>query len=204
MAITTAYDTLGQSGLTHALVETGAKAIVVDAHLLTNLVDPLKEAKEVTVIIYNDAEAPVNEEHKEKLQTAHPHLTILSWEDLKKLGQEKPAEPNPPAASDLACIMYTSGSTGTPKGVYIKQSNVVASGKRTKTLPERKKGLMLISICIKLPVCTLLLVTRSAARMSFLLIFLSHIFLNLPLRMPSFTGVVLWAMDLSKLLQMLQ
>ncbi|EPS40014.1 hypothetical protein H072_6184 [Dactylellina haptotyla CBS 200.50] len=127
MAITTAYDTLGQSGLTHALTETGAKAIVLDAHLLNNLIEPLKSAKEVTVVIYNDADGPPNEEHKEKLQTAHPHLTILSWEDVKARGKEHPAEPSPSTAEDLACIMYTSGSTGTPKGVYIKQSNVIAS-----------------------------------------------------------------------------
>ncbi|KAK6517175.1 long-chain fatty acid-CoA ligase [Arthrobotrys conoides] len=127
MAITTAYDTLGQSGLTHALVETGAKAIVVDAHLLNNLVEPLKTAKEVSLIIYNDADAAPNPEHVEKLQSAHPHLTILSWESVKAKGKEHPVESNPSESSDLACIMYTSGSTGTPKGVYIKQSNVVAA-----------------------------------------------------------------------------
>ncbi|KAK6509892.1 long-chain fatty acid-CoA ligase [Arthrobotrys musiformis] len=127
MAITTAYDTLGQSGLTHALVETGAKAVVVDAHLLTNLVEPLKTAKEVSLIVYNDADAAPNPEHVEKLQSAHPHLTILSWEDVKARGKEHPVEPSPSQSSDLACIMYTSGSTGTPKGVYIKQSNVVAA-----------------------------------------------------------------------------
>ncbi|KAF3903802.1 hypothetical protein AA313_de0203380 [Arthrobotrys entomopaga] len=127
MAITTAYDTLGQSGLTHALVETGAKAVVLDAHLLNNLIEPLKSAKEVTLIIYNDADGAPNEEHKKKLEEAHPHLTILSWEDVKAKGQASPVEPNPSEPSDLACIMYTSGSTGTPKGVYIKQSNVIAS-----------------------------------------------------------------------------
>ncbi|KAF3938926.1 hypothetical protein ABW19_dt0200968 [Dactylella cylindrospora] len=127
LAITTAYDTLGQSGLTHALVETGAKGIVVDAHLLNNLVEPLKSAKEVVVIIYNDADGPPNPEHVEKLQSAHPHLTILSWEDLKAKGKESPVEPNPSEPDDLACIMYTSGSTGTPKGVSIKQSNVIGS-----------------------------------------------------------------------------
>ncbi|EWC47214.1 hypothetical protein DRE_03333 [Drechslerella stenobrocha 248] len=127
MAITTAYDTLGQSGLTHALVETSAKAIVVDAHLLNNLVEPLKAAKEVTLIIYNDADGPPNSEHVEKLQSAHPHLTIMSWESLIAKGKEHPAEPNPPESTDLACIMYTSGSTGTPKGVWITQANVVAA-----------------------------------------------------------------------------
>ncbi|KAK6333892.1 long-chain fatty acid-CoA ligase [Orbilia blumenaviensis] len=127
MAITTAYDTLGQSGLTHALVETGAKAIVVDAHLLNNLVEPLKTAKEVTLIIYNDADGAPNPDHVEKLMAAHPHLTIISWEDVKARGKEHPVEPSPAESTDLACIMYTSGSTGTPKGVYIKQSNVVAA-----------------------------------------------------------------------------
>merc|ERR1712137_716521 len=61
------------------------------------------------------------------LTQAHPHLKVISFDELVKMGEENPAEPIPPKADDLACIMYTSGSTGTPKGVMIKHRNVVAA-----------------------------------------------------------------------------
>merc|ERR1712137_945462 len=61
------------------------------------------------------------------LTQAHPHLKVISFDELVKMGEENPAEPIPPKADDLACIMYTSGSTGTPKGVMIRHRNVVAA-----------------------------------------------------------------------------
>jgi long-chain acyl-CoA synthetase len=128
MPIVTAYDTLGEEGLKHSLVATGAKAIFLDPHLLTTLINPLKEAKEIKYIIWNsDNEA--KQENIEKLKKAHDHLTILSIEELRKMGEANPVDPVPPTPEDLCCIMYTSGSTGTPKGVPLKHSNVVAAGK---------------------------------------------------------------------------
>ncbi|KAI9799506.1 MAG: long-chain fatty acid-CoA ligase [Piccolia ochrophora] len=124
--IVTAYDTLGEDGLKHSLVQTFAKAIFLDAHLLPNLVNPLKEAKDIKFVIYN-TDTDVNQEHIEKLKNAHPHLTILSVEELRKLGEDNPVDPVPPKPEDLCCIMYTSGSTGPPKGVPLKHSNVLAA-----------------------------------------------------------------------------
>lgn len=128
MAIVTAYDTLGEEGLKHSLVATGAKTIFLDPHLLTTLINPLKEAKEIKNVIWN-SEHEVKQEHVEKLKAAHDHLTIMSFEELRKLGEQNPAEAVPPKPEDLCCIMYTSGSTGTPKGVPLKHKNVVAAGK---------------------------------------------------------------------------
>jgi len=62
---------------------------------------------------------------------------VLSWADLKKLGQQKLAE-NPSAVTDavaaikpesLATLIYTSGTTGRPKGVMLPQSNWVFQGR---------------------------------------------------------------------------
>lgn len=128
MPIVTAYDTLGEEGLKHSLVATRAKAIFLDPHLLTVLINPLKEAKEIKFVIYN-SEHEVKQDHIDKLKKAHDHLTILSFEELRKLGESNMVDPVPPKPEDLCCIMYTSGSTGTPKGVPLKHKSVVAAGK---------------------------------------------------------------------------
>jgi long-chain acyl-CoA synthetase len=127
MPIVTAYDTLGEDGLKHSLVATKAKAIFLDPHLLPTLINPLKEAKEIKYVIWN-SQNDVKQENIEKLKKAHDRLTILSFEELRKLGEDNPVEMVPPGPEDLCCIMYTSGSTGPPKGVPLKHKAVVAAG----------------------------------------------------------------------------
>ncbi|KAJ9635967.1 long-chain fatty acid-CoA ligase [Coniosporium tulheliwenetii] len=126
LPIVTAYDTLGEEGLKHSLQQTHAKAIFLDPHLLLKLVNPLKEAKEIRHVIYN-SEGDVKQADIEKLKSAHEYLTIQSFDELVKSGEQNPVDAVPPDPEDLCCIMYTSGSTGTPKGVLLKHRNVVAA-----------------------------------------------------------------------------
>lgn len=126
MPIVTAYDTLGEEGLQHSLVATKAKAIFLDPHLLTTLINPLKEARDIKYVIWN-SQNEVKQENVDKLKREHPNLRILSFDELRKLGASNPVEPVPPKAEDLCCIMYTSGSTGTPKGVPLTHKNVLAA-----------------------------------------------------------------------------
>ncbi|EKG10066.1 AMP-dependent synthetase/ligase [Macrophomina phaseolina MS6] len=127
LPIVTAYDTLGEEGLKHSLLQTNAKAIFLDPALLTKLINPLKTAKDIQHVIYNDVGKNVKAADIEKLKNEHPHLTIRSFTELRRLGEDSPIEPSPPKPDDLCCIMYTSGSTGTPKGVLLKHKNVVAA-----------------------------------------------------------------------------
>ncbi|KAI9652215.1 MAG: long-chain fatty acid-CoA ligase [Alyxoria varia] len=126
MPIVTAYDTLGEEGLKHSLVQTKARAMFLDPHLLPKLNNPLKEAKSVEFVIYN-VQGEAKQQDIDKLKNDHPNLTIMSFEELRKLGEDNPVDPTPPSSEDLCCIMYTSGSTGAPKGVLLKHKNVVAA-----------------------------------------------------------------------------
>ena len=129
MAIVTAYDTLGEEGLRTSLVATRAKAIFLEPHLLKIFINTLNDAKEIDYIIYNtDAEHEIDPADLETLKKSFGHLTILSWDDLRELGETNLVDPVPPKKDDLACIMYTSGSGGPPKGVELTHKNVVAAG----------------------------------------------------------------------------
>lgn len=127
MTIVTAYDTLGQDGLTHSLVQTHAKAVFLDPHLLPQLMEPLDKATEVRYVIYN-TEAPVQQGAIDKLNQKHERLRILSFDEFVTLGQGQKHDPVPPSPDDLMGIMYTSGSTGPPKGVPLTHKAVVAAG----------------------------------------------------------------------------
>ncbi|EMR71896.1 hypothetical protein MGN70_014238 [Eutypa lata] len=126
MPIVTAYDTLGEEGLRYSMVATGAKAIFLDPHLLPTLGHVLKDAAEIRYVIWNN-QNQVKQEHINNLKSSFPHVTLLSFKELEKLGKENPSDPVPPTPEDLCCIMYTSGSTGTPKGVPLKHKNLVAA-----------------------------------------------------------------------------
>ena len=126
MPIVTAYDTLGEEGLRHSMVATKAKVVFLDPHLLPTLTNVLKVATDIQAVIWNH-QHKVNQAHVDSLKSTFPNLTILSHEELQKLGKENPVDPVPPIPEDLCCIMYTSGSTGTPKGVPLTHRNVIGA-----------------------------------------------------------------------------
>ena len=126
MPIATAYDTLGEEGVKHSLIQTQSKAIYCNPDLLKSLINPLQEAKDVKFVIYN-SDDEVKQEDIENLKSTHGHLTVVSFDELRKMGENNPVDPVPPKPDDLCCIMYTSGSTGPPKGVPIKHKAVLAA-----------------------------------------------------------------------------
>ena len=126
MPMATAYDTLGKDGLQHSLKQTHAKAVYTDTHLLKTLSSTLNEAQDVRFVIYND-DGDYDKAAVEKLKKDYERLTVMGFEELRRLGESNPVDAVPPAPEDLCCIMYTSGSTGTPKGVPIKHKSVLAA-----------------------------------------------------------------------------
>ncbi|KAI2628876.1 long-chain-fatty-acid-CoA ligase [Hypoxylon sp. NC1633] len=127
ITIATAYDTLGPDAVEFSLTQTGAKAMYTDPHLFKTASRPLKNTKDVKYLIYNDTtNIPIPDKEVDDFKASHPQLTILSYSDLVALGEANPADPVPPKATDMCCIMYTSGSSGAPKGVPITHEGIVA------------------------------------------------------------------------------
>jgi long-chain acyl-CoA synthetase len=114
--------------LKHSLIQTHSTAIFLDPSLLPTLTKVLNDAKDIKYIVYN-TDTEVKQEQVDDLKSSFDHLTVLSFDELKKLGQDNPVDPVPPTPDHLCCIMYTSGSTGPPKGVSLTQRNVIAASK---------------------------------------------------------------------------
>ncbi|KAI0391920.1 acetyl-CoA synthetase-like protein [Xylariaceae sp. FL0594] len=127
ITIATAYDTLGPDAVQYSLTQTEAKAMYTDPHLLKTAGRPLKYAKDVRFLVYNDStNIPISDDEMASFKASNPQLTVISYSDLVALGAENPIDPVPPKPEDLCCIMYTSGSSGTPKGVPITHEALVA------------------------------------------------------------------------------
>jgi len=128
ITIVTAYDTLGESGVEHSLIQSKANAIFTDPHLLKTLKNPLKKAQTVKTVIYNNHSLqPVPEDEITSFKSSHPELRVVSFDELQELGEDNPVHPVPPQAEETYCIMYTSGSTGPPKGVPVSHAGFVAA-----------------------------------------------------------------------------
>jgi long-chain acyl-CoA synthetase len=126
MPIVTAYDTLGEEGLRHSLISTKPKAIFLEPHLIKMLAKTLNDAKSIKFVIYNDINHSPKEQDLEMLKACD--VRLLSFQELRRMGDFNPVNSTPPSPDDLCCIMYTSGSSGPPKGVPLKHRNVVAAG----------------------------------------------------------------------------
>lgn len=127
MSIVTAYDTLGAKGVEHTMVQSKPTAIYLDPHLLKTASAALKNAPTIKYVFYDDASnQPVPASEIDKFKASHPELKVLSFEELRKLGEDNPVDPVPPKAEDTFCIMYTSGSTGPPKGCPVSHAQFIA------------------------------------------------------------------------------
>lgn len=123
--VATAYDSLGESGLLHALNEPECAGIFTNAELIPVLIKVLPKATTIRMIIYDGKASAAD---IDGLHAARAGLKVMSLDELSALGKDKPETAREPKREDLACIMYTSGTTGSPKGVALTHANLVAAG----------------------------------------------------------------------------
>ncbi|KAI5464052.1 hypothetical protein BGZ63DRAFT_142965 [Mariannaea sp. PMI_226] len=123
--IVTAYDTLGPTGVEHSLIQTNCSVMYTDPHLLKTASGPIKKSNVKTVIVNEECMFAKGDEI-DIFKKENPDIKVITFEELRKLGEEHPVEPNPAKPTDLYCVMYTSGSTGLPKGACITHEALVA------------------------------------------------------------------------------
>ncbi|KAH6601899.1 hypothetical protein BASA61_001699 [Batrachochytrium salamandrivorans] len=124
MLITTAYDTLGEEGLSFSLNEGEVTTLFTQADLLPMVKKIGSQVPTLANVIYT---GKATDEQIASLKAAHPHLSLYTMNDIRMLGVNNPVDPVAPSPEDLCCIMYTSGSTGNPKGVMLTHANIVAA-----------------------------------------------------------------------------
>lgn len=137
--VVTAYDTLGEEGVTHSIIQTESVAVFTDNALLSKLINPVQKASNVRFIIHSEEINPKDSRGEgtlykeaqdaiEKLKEVRPDIKIISYDEIVSLGKASKDEIDfhLPKPEDLSCIMYTSGSTGPPKGVVLTHANIVA------------------------------------------------------------------------------
>ena len=106
--ISTAYDSLGPEGLTHALNETEVRSMFTNGDLLGTLSKIIKDCPTVKLIVYD---GKADEKALDTINKTREGLKIVHLDEVYKAGKENPVEAIKAKRDDIYCCMYTSGSS---------------------------------------------------------------------------------------------
>uniref|UniRef100_K3WUV8 AMP-dependent synthetase/ligase domain-containing protein n=1 Tax=Globisporangium ultimum (strain ATCC 200006 / CBS 805.95 / DAOM BR144) TaxID=431595 RepID=K3WUV8_GLOUD len=129
------YDSLGPDSTEYILNQTELPTIVCAVTEVKKLIQIRAKCPHLkNIIICGTGDDAIEAEARTLGFNVH-HLA-----DVEHEGETHAMEPQPPAASSIATLMYTSGTTGEPKGVVLTHSNFLSA--TAATLDYLKAGSM--------------------------------------------------------------
>ncbi|KAJ2778452.1 long-chain fatty acid-CoA ligase [Coemansia javaensis] len=126
MQVVTAYDTLGESGVLHAMNQAGVEVAFLKADQLPILARIMPDIKTVKHVVYFQDATGAPAAATAAIDKLRERFSVHTIDEVHDLGKANPVERTLPAADDVALIMYTSGSTGAPKGVLIVHQGIMS------------------------------------------------------------------------------
>lgn len=120
------YDSLGDSAVEYIVKHSELSVALVEPSKLANIAQVAKAVTGQVKAIITTSQ-PQDDAAKAAVKAIEDAgIAVKAWDEFLEDGAASPVEPTPPAAEDVACIMYTSGTTGVPKGVMVTQRAMVA------------------------------------------------------------------------------
>ncbi|KAJ2274950.1 long-chain fatty acid-CoA ligase [Coemansia sp. RSA 371] len=126
LEVVTAYDTLGERGLQHAVKEAGARVVVAKADQLCVVERVWNDMGASVLVYYADAYGMPASAQSALERIKERGVRVLRLDEVATLGQQHPRDVQVADGDATALIMYTSGTTGPPKGAEVAHGGLLA------------------------------------------------------------------------------
>lgn len=116
------FDSASDLSIKHIFNQTQVNTVFCGPERTLQIVKLKESCVDLRIIVQFE---PVSEQLK--ALCAAVGLTIIPFQDVLKVGRDRPVPDNPPNNSDYYAFSYTSGTTGLPKGVMTTYFNLEAA-----------------------------------------------------------------------------